>query len=75
MRNSENLRARIMKNRALDRNIWLWKPWMVKWSFWKVLGVFVEFMSGWKFWHERTRALAKIGNFLDIFGEFFECLE
>jgi hypothetical protein len=48
---------------------------MVKWSFWKVLGVFVEFMSGWKFWRERTRALAKIGNFLDIFGEFFECLE
>jgi hypothetical protein len=35
----------------------------------------VEFFSGGKFWCERTRALAKIGIFLGIFGEFLECLE
>jgi hypothetical protein len=35
----------------------------------------VEFLSGKKFWHERTRALVKIGNFLGSFGEFLECLE
>jgi hypothetical protein len=35
----------------------------------------VEFFSAWKFWRERTRALAKIGNFLGIFGEFLKCLK
>jgi hypothetical protein len=35
----------------------------------------VEFFSGGKLWRERTRALAKTGNFSHIFGEFLECLE
>jgi hypothetical protein len=75
MRNSENFGARITENGALDRKIWFWKLWRVKWSFKKVLGVFVEFFSGGKLWRERTRALAKTGNFSQIFGEFLECLE
>jgi hypothetical protein len=45
-----------------------------KWSFHKVLGLFVDFLSGWKFWRERTRALVKIGKFSGIFGEFLEYL-
>jgi hypothetical protein len=28
----------------------------------------VEFLSGWKLWHERIGALVKFVNFLGIFG-------
>jgi hypothetical protein len=35
----------------------------------------VEFLSGWKLWHEITRELAKFGNFRDFFGGFLYCLE
>jgi hypothetical protein len=62
----ENFGARIMENRAPDRKIWFWKLWSVKWSFQKVLGVFVEFLSGSKLWHERTRALVNTRNFRDF---------
>jgi hypothetical protein len=30
----------------------------------------VEFLSGWKLWHERTGALAKVVNFSGIFVAF-----
>jgi hypothetical protein len=36
--NSGNFGARIMKNGALCRKIWLWKIWRAKVSFWKILG-------------------------------------
>jgi hypothetical protein len=57
--NSENFGARIMENRVPDRKIWLWKIWRAQWYFQKVLGVFVEFLSGCKLWHERTVALLR----------------
>jgi hypothetical protein len=30
-------------------------------------GLFMEFLSGWKLWRERTGALEKFGNFLRNF--------
>jgi hypothetical protein len=33
-------------------------------------GVFVEFLSGWKLWRERTGALAKIVNFWGLLVDF-----
>jgi hypothetical protein len=38
-----------------------------KGPFQKILGVFVEFLSGWKLWCEKG-ALANIGKFLVDFG-------
>jgi hypothetical protein len=37
--------------------------------------VFVEFLSGWKCWRERTRALVNFRIFSKNFGGFSECLE
>jgi hypothetical protein len=71
MRNSENFGARITENRASKRKIWFWKLWRVNGHFRTFRGVFVEFLSGEKLWHERIRALAKTGNFLRISCIYF----
>jgi hypothetical protein len=42
-----------------------------KWSFQKVLGVFVELCVSGEFWRERTGALAKFQNFLGILKDFW----
>jgi hypothetical protein len=41
--NSKNFDARIMKNRALDQKIWLWKLSGENGLFRRFWGVFVEF--------------------------------
>jgi hypothetical protein len=74
MRNSVNLGTRIMKNGALDGKYGLWKISKAKQYFQEVLWVFVEFLSDWKLWHERTGALAKFGIFLRILVDFWSGL-
>jgi hypothetical protein len=45
--------------------------WEVKRVFSKVLGLFVDFLSGWKLRSKRAGALAMFGKFLGIIGEFW----
>jgi hypothetical protein len=42
-----------------------------KWSFKKVLGVFAEFFSGWKLWHESTELLRSLENFWGFLVDFW----
>jgi hypothetical protein len=72
-KNEEILRILTQESRKMELRIeryGLWKLSGAKQSFKKVLGVFVEFLSGGELWCERIGTLVKIGNCSGIFGVF-----
>jgi hypothetical protein len=73
--NSENLGARITRNRALDQKIWALEACRGKTIFARGSGVvlkFLEWLEG--LWHKRQGSCG-IWEFFADFCRFLECLE
>jgi hypothetical protein len=69
--NSENLGVRITKNGALDQKLWALEAFRGKTVFRRLWGNSRIFRVVEGSWRENTGALAKFGNFQEIFVDFW----